>query len=134
MKKNEVIKLSGTDVLDMRIDSLDKAEVCLAQSEHLDKVSFWLKGKAYKAIRDGIDEGMPGFKKYNSFTEYCNSIPDGMAQGSASRLILAFEQVEQMSADGVPVEELPTSEHDCRVLRYGKEQRDRTGYISPMKA
>ena len=119
--KNELM-LKGSEVLDIQLNSLQEAEALLGQVAKMDKVSFYARGKAYKAIRDGIaaaKEGFPegdSYAKYNSFKEYFEinggSLPDSYQH--AGHLMMSFALVEKMKADRVPYDELPNSERVAR--------------------
>ena len=107
------IQISGKDVLSMTIHSVKEAESLLQKADFIEGVSFWMKGKAWKHIKDSLDE--------RSFREYFRLAPTGSSRQHALRLAEAYELVEKLRAEGMPDNELPRSEHACRVYLHGKK-------------
>ena len=108
------IKLSGEDVLNLDIQTIEEAEGLLKKADYMENLAFWVRGKSYKAIRDIIDEG---HSEYTSFKEYIEQTPVGVSYTHANRLIQAFNQVEDFRSAGTPDNELPKTERACRDLR-----------------
>ena len=96
----------------------------MQKADFIEGVSFWMKGKAWKFIADQIKLGLvknSKGEKINSITEYCNDGPIGPSRRYAQRLIESYELVEKLRAEGMPDNELPRSEHACRVYLHGKK-------------
>ena len=116
------LKVKGADILEMQLHTIKEAEEMLRNAEVFEGLSFLMKGKAFKFIRDGIDAGLPEFKKYNSFHEYCN-LPENSSTkyNKAISLVVEFEYIEELRVSGTPIDELPKSLWESEVQRTGKE-------------
>ena len=118
---SDVVKVSGIDILDKRIETIAEAEQGLREADLMENYAFWQRGKSYKAIKEIIEEE-EGREKYKSFKHYFDVSPVGESYSQASRLIQSFNQVEEIRANGTPDNELPKTERACRALRPKKKK------------